>query len=86
MYAGEDGAARPAFGAVVEPALDTHEDARDAKPVDQSQHAPKQRMREQRIGERARRQQRDEAAKARICPTRRTISPALSEPITSPAK
>src|SRR3546814_2475122 len=58
---GEYRAARRGFGAVVEPAFDADEHPRDAQPVDEAQRRPQRGMLEQRIGKRARRQQRDES-------------------------
>src|SRR3546814_16335155 len=60
LVPGEYRAARRGFGAVVEPAFDADEDPRDAQPVDEAQRRPQGGMLEQRVGKRARRQQRDE--------------------------
>src|SRR5690606_36743158 len=57
---GEHRPARPAFGAVIEPAFDADEDAGYTKSVDEPQYGPQKGLLEQRIGQRTRRQQRDE--------------------------
>src|SRR3546814_20072476 len=72
---GEYRAARRGFGAVVEPAFDADEDPRDAQPVDEAQRRPQGGMLEQRVGKRARRQQRDEGGEGE----------AMADPANDPA-
>ena len=50
---GEDRAARGRVCAIVQPAFDADEDARDADAVDEPQGTPQGRLLDQRIGERA---------------------------------
>ena len=82
----EDLAAIGAGRALVEPALDHHEQAGEAHAAERPQRDPHQRVHRSAMSSTTEAAIAAQTAKVRMCPTRRTMCGMLRQPTTKPAE